>query len=367
MSYMLSFPPGPLPPDIRSPPYVKFSIQDKDVSDSFPSEIPLAMVLHFAPKLKQWMLPAPERLPQWAKYLSLRKPYVGINIREPIIAKSLLFILNRMLQVSGLPTPGGNFDSTPNIVHGASIMKAWRTLELPEAGCKSLERHLEMKLMLGDAVTLEEMVALWDAFAVPSPVLGKMVENFIRAHEGIGYTPNISREMYSWIRGNKERKKFFLSFKGKFRKKSAIVANRGAKGKLTTILKPPKQDGLHKFTWGDENKTSEILTRTGTIKVTALERKERENRDSMELKRRLRRLRSDESMRSVETVIFDPVPASPAQSSKSQRKPASRTASEDKYTSLSEYRNTHNPDGRRKDGLQQTKLYKKESSRRLSG
>jgi hypothetical protein len=74
MSYLLQFPPSTLPDKILGPPFVIFGINGVSVVDKLPARSPLNAVLHFIPKLAQYVLPAPENLPPDVAQGALRTP-----------------------------------------------------------------------------------------------------------------------------------------------------------------------------------------------------------------------------------------------------------------------------------------------------
>lgn len=308
MSYMIDFPPHCLPADIRSPPYVIFGIQGEDVSSELPSNIPLTMVLHFAPKMKTWVFPLPTRLTPFVWRLVLWKPFVGINILEPISAAALLFIVNRMLQTAGLAWQKDNFYSYPGIVFSVDVLKAWRVLELPPSGIQSLETHLLSRCMMGPPVMLKDIQGLWSAFPVTSPILREMAHNFIRAHVNFEYALEETNAIKNWIRGTKERRDFFRQFENQYKDYSEgrTILAKTTEGGSTTALASSKREAVGLSAAAPVAvKVSEIIERNRTRRVTPQERKAREKRDAEELKNRLRRLKSDDTIR---TVIYDPRP-----------------------------------------------------------
>jgi hypothetical protein len=305
---MLEFPRRPFPADIRSPPYVSFAIKNEYVPTSYlPFDIPLAMVLHFAPKTKIWLVQPPTDLPKSIKYLLLRKPIVGINIPHDISRGALATIIKRMLQLVGLTNRKEDFQVyPPSIIKQMKVMEAWKALDLPADGLRCLETHLLTRLALGDAVLFPEIRVLWDRFPRSSLILHEMAHNFIRSYINGQYSPDEGKMITMWIQAEKERMNFFSVFGQNICRDYSEVS---------TIVGPKsqKQAAPAKAIPSQLKRRSEILERDTTRRVSPLERKERERKDSMEMKRRLRRLRSDDSIRSLETVIYRPQTSSTAE------------------------------------------------------
>jgi hypothetical protein len=292
MSYMLEFPPHvPLPAAARSPPYVLFGIRSVDYFSDLPSKIPLALVLHFSPKLKQYILPVTE-LSTDATYLALRTPYVGINILADISIVSLAWIVNRMLLAAGIPVDNRRFLTQPNIQSSVSIHEAWIALELPVAGIQALHIHLQTKLIMGAAVTLKEMKAIWSAFPAESPIVLEMGLNFVRSHIHSNYSSNEFSAIKRWCCGTHARSTFFRSLESRFPKFSQVQELR-------------------------EKATSEDSASRRVEKVEQVENVKAKRRDSgskekakvSNPKRVLSHSGSSGSLSSVKTVVWDP-PAS---------------------------------------------------------
>jgi len=64
ISYMLEFPTRLLSPNVNSPPYALFGIKGSECFTDLPNKIPMKLILHFAPRLRKWLLPAPSDLPK---------------------------------------------------------------------------------------------------------------------------------------------------------------------------------------------------------------------------------------------------------------------------------------------------------------
>ncbi|CAO2648366.1 Nn.00g076330.m01.CDS01 [Neocucurbitaria sp. VM-36] len=316
MSYLLEFQAGLLPQNIRSPPYVIFAIRGKHVVAELPPRIPLNMVLHFAPKLKQWVLPPPliSHLPWSTACLALRTPYVGINIfSDDVDAIGLEWIITRMLMASGLAHPKSLFLILPSLLTSTSIIKTWLALDLSTAGIQPLHMHIHTNLMLGSAVTLSEMNAIWEIFPHSSPIVRAMGLNFIRSHICFGYTHHEFSEIRNWYLKSAERCKFFKSLEDQFPDFGNVQDNvlKAAAEKEASM----KQTAVNKNKEKTAVRIKRVLERTATRKVSPEERKERHIKDAAALRSRLRRTKSDESIRSVETVIWVP----PSQNKEAER------------------------------------------------
>ncbi|KAF1966883.1 hypothetical protein BU23DRAFT_517364, partial [Bimuria novae-zelandiae CBS 107.79] len=218
MSYMLQFPPSALPKDVLSPPYALFGINDIDTFSDLPTNIPLNLVLHFAPTLRKWILPQPE-LNAAAIQMSLRTPFVGINIIADIEVEGLGWILARMMQDANMKLPIGNYSSfmfSPNLLISIAIHKAWLALELPPKGIDLLHVHIQTKLMIGPPVMLFEIKGLWHTFPVGSTVLDEMGANFIRNYIAKNYPPHESSAVRHWYLETTERWNFFRALEKQF-------------------------------------------------------------------------------------------------------------------------------------------------------
>ena len=218
MSYMLEFPYSPLPKDVLSPPYVLFGINGIDIFSQLPTQIPLAVVQHFAPNIRKWILPAPEIGPP-ATDTALRNPYVGVNIIADIEVEGLGRILVRMMQIANAKLSPGNFSNftvSPNLMVSIATHKAWTALELPPKGIDALHIHMQMTLMMGPPVTLLEMKGLWNNFSVKSPILLEMGQNFVRNYIDRKYKPSEGSAVRHWYLETAERWQFFRVFEKKF-------------------------------------------------------------------------------------------------------------------------------------------------------
>ena len=308
MSYLLQFPSLLLPPNVRSPPYVVFGINGKDVVADLPARIPLNVVLHFAPKLKQWLLPPPSMsdLPQSMAKLMLHTPHIGIDIpSDDIEALGLKWIISKMLQVSGLAYPKSLFLIYPTIQASASIHKTWIALDLPLAGIQALHTHIQTGITLGPAVTLPEMKSAWKNFPHGSEIVRAMGVNFIRSHINFEYTPLECCAMRKWYLKSGERSMFFLSLENQFRQFGEVEqmdldANRE---KTAGDCAKKASSRLEELVTNGHR----VLERAVSRKVSPEEKKERHFKDTAAIQTKLRRTKSEESVCSVETAIWDPL------------------------------------------------------------
>lgn len=309
MSYLLDFPTGSLPRHIRSPPYVVFAIRGQDIVADLPPRVPLNVVLHFAPKLKQWVLPPPSitSLPRSVARVALRTPYIGVDIlSDNIDVLGLGWILCRMLQASGLAHPISLFRAYPTILVSVSIYKTWLALDLPVAGIQNLHTHIQTRLMLGPAVTLLEIMAIWKDFPHTSEIVRAMGLNFIRSHIDLDYSHREFSAIRDWYLQSAERCRFFKSLEDQF------PAFGEAQDKVFEVAAQKLATSNAKKTIAGKRaeetaeRIKKLMEKTGTRKVSPEERKERQAKDGAAMQTRLRRTKSDESLRSVETVIWDP-------------------------------------------------------------
>ncbi|CAI6333890.1 unnamed protein product [Periconia digitata] len=210
--YLLEFPPSmmPLPSGVNGPPYVMFGINSQDCTSLLPTDVPLRLVLHFAPALKKWILPQPEILSQRAIRMSLTTPHVGINILASIDATGLAWILVRMLQIANLSVDKKFFIFDPSLSVSIAIQQAWLALELPLEGLASLHVHMQMSLMYGMPVVFPEMRALWSMFPPASPVIQAMGDNFVQSHLAKSYTQPEFSAIRNWYLADLERYRFFI-------------------------------------------------------------------------------------------------------------------------------------------------------------
>lgn len=211
MAYLLEFPPSMLPADIRTPPYVIFAIMGTSVTQHLPQRIPLSMVLHFAPKLAQWVLPAPENLPPAVAQGTLRTPYVGIDIRLDIGPASLQRIMSKMMQTAGFAVPKTLFQHKPSLTTSISIRRTWQMLELAPAGLDALLIHIQTTLMTGSPVTVTftEMRELWEHFPAAHVILRLAAINFVQAHIELFYSRDEFVAIRKWYTSDVERHAVF--------------------------------------------------------------------------------------------------------------------------------------------------------------
>jgi hypothetical protein len=216
MAYLLEFPPSTLPDDIRAPPYVIFGIRGHSVVEQLPRRIPLKAILHFAPKLAQWILPAPENLPPEVAQGVQHTPFVGIDIQLDIGPASFQRIIFKILQSAGLTIPKHSYQHPPSLITSISICKTWFILELPRAGLNGLHIHMQTRLMMGAAVTLVEMQELWAEFPADSDMVRVMAINFVQSYIALHYSRHEFSAIRNWYLSTKERHKVFEAAEDQF-------------------------------------------------------------------------------------------------------------------------------------------------------
>jgi hypothetical protein len=117
------------------------------------------------------------------------------------------------------------------------------------------------KLMLGPAVTLPQIKEIWNAFPPDSEIVREMGANFVRSHFDFMYMAREFSQIQDWYLQSSERRIFF----------------------------------------------KKLLGKEGTSNVGHEEKKERDIKDGVGLRMRVRKMRSDESVQSVETVVWNPL------------------------------------------------------------
>ncbi|EAT91149.1 hypothetical protein HBI56_018370 [Parastagonospora nodorum] len=218
MSYLLEFPPTtlPLPDDVRQPPYVIFAINNVSMVEKLPSRIPLKAVVHFIPKLAQYVLPVPEDLPADVAKGVLRTPYVGIDIALDIGIASFQRIILKVLQSAGMAVPKHQLQLPTTTITSVSIRKSWLLLELHPAGLDALMIHLQTRLINGSPVTLVEIQALWAHFPSNSEMLRLMAINFVQSQVDFHYHREDFNKIRSWYLMSRERRSVFQAAEALF-------------------------------------------------------------------------------------------------------------------------------------------------------
>lgn len=216
MSYMLDFPSGSLPSSLDTPPYVVFGINGTDITAMLPPRIPQNLVMHFAPALRKWVLPAPKLacLPLCFARKALRTPYVGIDIRARVDAVGLRWVIKRMLHLGCVRSNTLAFSALPDLEASVAIHNAWLTLELPIEGLRNLHTHIQAQLMLGaPPASLWDMRILWNTFPQASDIVQAMGSNFVQTCTDTGYRPQESLDIQAWIQSTPELFLFFKKLK----------------------------------------------------------------------------------------------------------------------------------------------------------
>lgn len=204
MAY-LEFPPTTLPSGVCEPPYVIFGIGGRSVDNKLPARIPLKAVLHFVPKLAEWVLPAPEDLPSEVAKGVLRTPYVGLDIPLDVGVASLQRIILKILQSSGMAVPKHQFQYPPLIITTISIRKTWLLFELHPAGLDAVLIHLQTLLMTGSPVSPMELQELFAAFPPDSSILRLAAINFVQSYLALRYTSMDFLNIRQWSQADKVR------------------------------------------------------------------------------------------------------------------------------------------------------------------
>lgn len=160
------------------------------------------------------------------------------------------------------------------------------------------------------------MNLLWDAFPAGSEIIKAMGLNFIRGHVNLEYTASQSLEIIAWFQSTPERYALFNSLRYAMPEvtepevETVTIAAEEAK-KISGCKMIGKKVGksMKKMVYGEsanEVRDVGIMERGATRKVSLQEKQEREASDFEALRQRLRRARSDDSLRSVETAIWNP-------------------------------------------------------------
>jgi hypothetical protein len=205
MSHLLDFPPSTLPSNICDPPYVIFGINGEVVCHKLPRRIPLNAVLHFVPKLAQYVLPEPQNLPKEVALGVLDAPHVGIDIHLDMTSSSFHRIMLTVLQSAGMFVPKDRFEVTCTKIALVAVYKAWLLLELPPAGLDRLIIQLKAELMMGPAVRLNEIKMFWDNFPTNSDMLHIMAINYVQSHIAHHYAPAEFIAIREWSLATPER------------------------------------------------------------------------------------------------------------------------------------------------------------------
>ncbi|KAF9701196.1 hypothetical protein EKO04_000260 [Ascochyta lentis] len=322
MSHLLAFPPSPLPPNLTSPPYAIIGLNGTDLTRHLPRHIPLNLLLHFAPTLRPWILPPPHlaALPHSATHRALLSPSVGLDIHLPIQPAGLQCIIMSMLHASGVRVRGRQFDSlAPDVPTSLAIRDAWCALRLPGLGLQGLRVHVAAQMLMCEVEVGEgrerQALGCWDSSelvegwgVVKECVAEEKVKDGRGRSEGVGggggaafpYTGNLGVP-----------------------RKEEVIAKRGdvKAGSLSSENKKMKEPPVHTgyqtirrkagklfnpTVTAQTGKQACIMEQQATRHVSPQERQAREERDFAAMKRRLRRTRSDDSLRSVDTAVWDP-------------------------------------------------------------
>ena len=318
MSHLLQLPRSHhLPSDLRAAPYVVFGINGCLVSSSLPPQIPLNLVLHFAPTLRQWVLPAPNLadLPPSDRLQHLHTPCVGIDIRAPIDSEGLHWVIVCMLHHGGCQIPKEMLGTHPDLTTSLAIHNTWLALELPFEGLQALHTHIHVQLMLStDSVSLHDMRLLWNTFPHDGAIVKAMGKRFKTAYVRMNYRVRESHEIMAWFNSTPELYEFFLGLEAqppeprswgptttpsagkKRRTRNTAVGFETVGKKAGSAIKGAIEQG--------NGVKEDIRERAVTKAVSPRQKQEREDADRKALAARMRRIRSDDSLRSIDTVIW---------------------------------------------------------------
>ncbi|KAF3000838.1 hypothetical protein E8E13_006972 [Curvularia kusanoi] len=304
MSHLLQFrSPDRLPGGIRSAPFVVFGINGTDITSLLPPLIPLKLVVFFAPALQKWVLPPPEttRLPRIDLQHSMCTPYIGIDIRAPIKAEGLSWILSRILQMGGRKVRKEMFTMTPDLETSMSIHSAWVALELPLEGLQGLHVHIQAQMMTSACLlSLQDMRALWECFPHDSAIVKTMGMRFMEANANMEYRVRDSFEILAWFQSTPDLCEFFSSLSyAPPAPTLSVEKEKTINAGYMTVGKKARRKSI-------ERESARIVERNGSRSVSPEQKEAREKQDCEAMTTRLRRINSNDSLRSVDTMIWHP-------------------------------------------------------------
>jgi hypothetical protein len=264
MSNLLEFPPSTLPSNIRDPPYVIFGINGEVVCYKLPRRIPLNAVLHFMPKLAQYVLPEPQNLPKEIALGVLDAPHVGIDIYLDITSSSFHRIILTVLQSAGIFVPKERFEVTCTRIALVAVHRAWLLLELPSAGLDGLIIQLKADLMMGTAIRLNEIKMFWNNFPANSDMLHIMAINYVQSHIAHQYAPKEFSAIRHWSLATQERWNVFKAAEElhpEFGKK--LSADSSSEGSVNSEITEEKLKAMEKaqLEEADEEAAQEVLNK----------------------------------------------------------------------------------------------------------
>ncbi|KAH7073941.1 hypothetical protein BKA63DRAFT_567105 [Paraphoma chrysanthemicola] len=209
MSYLLEFPPSTLPPNVRSPPFVIFAINGVSIRHILPQFIPLAAVLHFIPKLADFVVTMPDLPPDLAKAV-LATPLVGLNIQLSVGVASVQRIVLKIMQAAGFTVPQHMYTHPPSLTTAISLLNTWKLFELPAAGIDNLITHVHFLLIHGPPITLTLLQHIFNTFPPNHAIPLLCAQNFVDAHCTLHYSLAEFTAIRRWYRQDPERKKVFV-------------------------------------------------------------------------------------------------------------------------------------------------------------
>ncbi|KAF2855266.1 hypothetical protein T440DRAFT_539454 [Plenodomus tracheiphilus IPT5] len=321
MSNLLEFPPSKIPYNARSPPYVIFAIWNENIAQQLPPQIPLNTVLHFIPKLKDWLLPAPttRNLPQTLAWQSLRTPYIGINIlSDNITAIGLKWMARQKQDRSSPSDPTTLFLTPPSLIIAVSIYRTWTALELPPAGVANLLLYMQSQLTIGSPISSYEMNLIWSFLPHDCIIVRKTGLNPLHPHRNSEYASSDTTALLHRYHVNDERRALSTSnlhyFLDMYTAQNQAAKHNAGKKRFTIAemmeigrgQRQTTKDTVCKKARRVKEKTETLRERSGTRSISPGEEEERYEKDGIAMQTRLRRVRSDDSMRSVETAVWSP-------------------------------------------------------------
>ncbi|KAH7089502.1 hypothetical protein FB567DRAFT_626837 [Paraphoma chrysanthemicola] len=203
MSYLLEFPPSTLPPNVRSPPFVIFAINGVSIRHILPQFIPLAAVLHFIPKLADFVVPMPD-LPQDLAKAVLATPLVGLNIQLSVGVASVQRIVFKIMQAAGFTVPQHMYTHPPSLTTAISLLNTWKLLDLPVAGIDNVITHVHFLLIHGPPVTLTLLQHIFNMFPPDHAIPLLSAQNFVDAHCTLHYSLTEFTAIRRWYRQDPE-------------------------------------------------------------------------------------------------------------------------------------------------------------------
>lgn len=307
MSHLLQFSENQLPRDLRPIPYAAFGINDTAALTDMRPDIPLDIILHYIPGLKQWVNPSPSTcfLPLPLTQLALRKPYVGINIKSADVDETgLKCIIDRAIQLSGATFSRDVFPVQYSLETCTSIHKAWLALDLPLAGIVNLHLYMQTHLELGGPVAFPEISAIWETFGPKSEITRAMGMNFIRHYMSRDYTTSEFAEIHMWYHESAARHRFFIDLEDTIPRELQVkqwflnIVSEADEGQEYWVENTSREQSTLKAAKSKKRTKARLKSTSPGPGET--------NSDRTTRRRRSSRRKSNASTSSVETAIYTP-------------------------------------------------------------